>query len=214
MKNIEQPESVELNNQNFTESEERTAGEPNSNKTEEIQNSAEGSINLGKFKDAESLLKAYNSLQTEFTKKSQKLSELENSNTEFNKDEKLNQAIKELEQDYGIAQRFSQNIKQALKNVDADNYSNLAKEELIKNLQSSYKSAEEFACDEQFLQQFIYNNEKIKENIIKSYLANIKSNTPIKLVSNVSSSIPLSPPANPTTIKDAGRLAQKIIKQI
>lgn len=214
MKNIEQPENVELNNQNFESSEGRGADDLNSIKAEGVQNSTDGSINLGKFKDAESLLKAYNSLQTEFTKKSQKLSELENSNTEFNKEEKLKLAIKELEQDYGIAQKFSANIIQALKNVDADNYSSLAREELLKNLQASYKSADEYACDEQFLQEFIYNNEKIKENIIKSYLTNIKNGSPVKLVANINSSIPLSPPSSPTTIRDAGKLAQKIIKQI
>lgn len=44
--------------------------------------SNEGS--LGKFKDAESLLKAYNNLQAEFTKKCQKLSELTKSFAEEN----------------------------------------------------------------------------------------------------------------------------------
>ena len=34
-------------------------------------------VNFGKFKDAESLLKAYTSLEAEFTKKSQKLATLE-----------------------------------------------------------------------------------------------------------------------------------------
>ena len=39
-----------------------------------------GSKGFGKFKDAESLLKAYNNLQAEFTKKSQKLASLESEN--------------------------------------------------------------------------------------------------------------------------------------
>ena len=39
-----------------------------------------GSNEFGKFKDAESLLKAYNSLEAEFTKKSQKLASLESEN--------------------------------------------------------------------------------------------------------------------------------------
>lgn len=214
MKNIEQPENIELDNQTFNDEENCTADNLNLNESESVQNSNDGSMNWGKFKDAESLLKAYNSLQTEFTKKSQKLSELENSNTEFNKEEKLNNAIKELEKDYNTAELFSQNIRQALKNVDADNYSQLAKEELLKNLQNNYKSASDYACDEKFLNEFIYSNEKIRDNIIKSYLANIKNGNPVKVVSNISSSIPLCPPNNPTTIKDAGRLAQKIIKQI
>ena len=43
----------------------------------------QGSNNFGKFKDVESLLKAYNNLESEFTKKSQKLSMLENENSIF-----------------------------------------------------------------------------------------------------------------------------------
>lgn len=214
MRNIEQPENVELDKQTFDEKENCTADDLTSNESEDVQNSKDGSMNLGKFKDAESLLKAYNSLQTEFTKKSQKLSALENSNTEFNKEEKLNNAIKELEKDYNTVEIFSQDIRQALKNVDADNYSQLVKDELLKNLQNNYKSACDYACDEKFLNEFIYSNEKIRDNIIKSYLANVKNGNPVKVVSNISGSIPLCPPNTPATIKDAGRLAQKIIKQI
>ena len=50
---------------------EQLTGEP------EIKSeNAEGSI-YGKFKDAQSLLDAYNSLQSEFTRKSQKLADLQ-----------------------------------------------------------------------------------------------------------------------------------------
>lgn len=41
---------------------------------------------LGKFKDANSLLKAYDSLQSEFTKRCQKIKELEKRISEYDKD--------------------------------------------------------------------------------------------------------------------------------
>lgn len=173
-----------------------------------------GSINLGKFKDAESLLKAYNSLQTEFTKKSQRLSELEHSKEEFSREEKINQAIKDLEQNHNIAQKFCQEIKLAVKDVDAQDYSGVVKDELLKNLEKNYKTASEYIADEQFLTDFVYNNPTIRENIIREYLANLTNASPVRVASNISSSIPISPPNIPTTIKEAGSLAKNIIKQV
>lgn len=179
-----------------------------------VSQTLKGSTNLGKFKDAESLLKAYNSLQTEFTKKSQRLSELENSKTEFTREEKINQAIKELEQNYNIAQRFSQDIKQAVKDVECTDYRQAVQQELLKNLEKNYKSASEYMTDEDFLNNYVYNNQAIRDNIIRDYLANLTNSAPVRVVSNISSSIPISPPNAPSTIQEAGRLAKNIIKQV
>ncbi len=173
-----------------------------------------GSINLGKFKDAESLLKAYNSLQTEFTKKSQRLSELENSKDEFTHEEKLNQAIKELGSSYDIALKFSNEIKQDLKDVKVENYAQVVRDELLKKLSSKYKSASDLVMDEKFLSDYIYSNQTIKDNIIRDYLSQLTNVTPTRVMSNISGSIPVSPPNIPTTIKEAGNLAKNIIKKI
>lgn len=173
-----------------------------------------GSINLGKFKDAESLLKAYNSLQTEFTKKSQRLSELENSKTDFAREEKINEAIRELTKNHNIAQQFSDKIKQAVKDKDVENYGQIVSEELLKNLEQNYKSASDLINDQQFLNDYIYNNSTIRENIIRDYLSNLTNVAPTRVMSNISSSIPVSPPNIPTTIQEAGKLAKNIIKKI
>ena len=153
-------------------------------------------------------------MQTEFTKKSQRLSELENSKTEFSREEKINKAIKDLEQNHDIAKKFCQEIKQAVKDVDSDNYTQTVKDELLSRLAISYKTADDYAADEQFLNKFVYNNPTIKENIIREYLSRLTNTTPVKVVSNLSSSIPISPPNIPATIEEAGKLAKNIIKQI
>ena len=44
---------------------------------EQTQGETEGKVSLGKFKDVAALLDAYNSLQSEFTKRCQKVKELE-----------------------------------------------------------------------------------------------------------------------------------------
>lgn len=218
--NMEQPNSQTLYEGENGEQLQVASDQDNTNQVDETSESSvsqitdKGSVNLGKFKDAESLLKAYNSLQTEFTKKSQRLSELENSKTEFTREEKINKAIKELEQSYNIARNFTQDIKQAVKDVDSADYSQIVREELIKNLEKNYKSANQYIEDEQFLKDYVYNNKAVRENIIRDYLANLTSTSPVRVVSNISGSIPVSPPNMPTTIKEAGRLAKNIIKQV
>jgi hypothetical protein len=194
--------------------ESNTAETNRSNQESISQINDNGSINLGKFKDAESLLKAYNSLQTEFTKKSQRLSELENSKTEFVREEKINEAIKELTQNHNIAEQFSNQIKEAVKDIDAQNYAQIVSEELLKNLERNYKSASDLINDQHFLQEYVYSNNNIRENIIRDYLTSLTNVTPTRVMSNISSSIPISPPNIPTTIQDAGKLAKNIIKKI
>ena len=67
---------------------------------EESADSCEGSSNVdteeksfGKFKSSEALLEAYNSLQAEFTKKCQRLSELEKEKTNEQSQEKQDSAV-------------------------------------------------------------------------------------------------------------------------
>ena len=76
----------------------------------------------------------------------------------------------------------------------------------------NYKSAEQFSQDEEFLNNYVFSNQEIKDKIVKDYLSKITQNSPIK-VENGGSSITLSPPKVPTTIKEAGKLAKSIIKQ-
>ena len=219
MNDMEQPISQTLQTEEVGEQlqmvgNQNNFDETNQNAENAVSQELKGSVNFGKFKDAESLLKAYNSLQTEFTKKSQRLSELENSKTEFSREEKINQALMELTQNYDIAQKFSEEIKLAMKDVEASDYRQLVKEELLKKLQHNYRSAQDYVADEEFLKNYVYNNSNIRENIIREYLANLTNTSPVKVVSNISSSIPISPPNTPLTIKEAGQVAKNIIKQI
>ncbi|MBO5910331.1 MAG: hypothetical protein J6Q15_02355 [Clostridia bacterium] len=218
MKNMEQPNEIlqkeDSREELYNAGVESSAVSTDRSDESSVSQNVNGSINLGKFKDAESLLKAYNSLQTEFTKKSQRLSELENSNTEVTREEKINQAIKELEQNHNIAQQFSQDIKLAIKDMESSDYKQIVQEELLKNLEKNYKSANDYILDEEFLNNYVYNNQAIRDNIIREYLTNLTNTSPVRVVSNISSSIPVSPPSMPATIKEAGKLAKNIIKQI
>ena len=85
-------------------------------------------VDFGKFKDAESLIKAYSSLEAEFTKKSQKLAMLE---SEVNKEKEEQNRLAELDKQvedfvtkFEAVKPFSSALKASLQNQDA----NLAEE--------------------------------------------------------------------------------------
>ena len=81
-------------------------------------------------------------------------------------------------------------------------------------MEQNYKSASDLINDPQFLNDYVYNNATIRENIIRDYLSNLTNVAPTRVMSNISSSIPVSPPNIPTTIQEAGNLAKNIIKKI
>ena len=176
----------------------------------EIKN--EGSKVYGKFKDAESLLKAYNSLEAEFTKKSQRLSLLEGENEKtqlkLNKQAENEKRVEEFVSKFEFAKPFSSALKESLQNNE-DVDINI---EALNIVSKTYKTAEDYSQDDEFLNNYIFSNQTIKDKIVKDYLKNITQNSPIKMDGG-SSSISLSPPNVPKTIKEAGRLAKTIIKQ-
>jgi hypothetical protein len=56
---------------------EQTVSSSHTEKSEVVTGEAERKVSYGKFKDLDALLSAYNSLEAEFTKRSQRLKELE-----------------------------------------------------------------------------------------------------------------------------------------
>ena len=171
-----------------------------------------GSKEFGKFSSAESLLKAYNSLEAEFTKKSQKLASLESENVktqnELNRKAEQERKVEEFVNKFEIVKPFTSALKESLqKSEEID-----IKEEAIRLIASTYKTPEDYSQDDEFLNNYIFSNQEIKDKIVKDYLSKITQNSPIK-VENGASSITLTPPKVPKTIQEAGNLAKTIIKQ-
>ncbi len=171
-----------------------------------------GSKSFGKFKDAESLMKAYTNLEAEFTKKSQRLSMLEQESEKQTEAQMKKQAqekmVDEFVSKFEIAKPFSSALKETLANDERIDL----KDEAIRLISSTHKTAEQFSVDENFLNNYIFSNQEIKDKIIKDYLKKLPQTGPIK-IENGSKSISLTPPANPKTIGEAKQLAKSIIKQ-
>lgn len=121
-------------------------------------------VSLGKFKDIQSLEKAYRSLQSEFTRKCQRLAELE------------------------------RHLESAADNGDPP------------------APPESLLEDGEFVERYILSNKAIFDRVLEKYLKElIKSQAPAT-VSGVRGMMPLTPPAKPRTIYEAGKLAEKMFK--
>lgn len=180
-------------------------------KTETLtaESDKEREVSYGKFKSAEELLKAYNSLQSEFTKRSQKLKEYETKNAET---EKLEGQVAEFVEKYPIAEKFADEIATELANAQKDGGpAEKLEGALIKILSGKIRTAEQMAEDEEVINR-VLNAEKNREKIIEGYLEKVKSNEVPKVLPK-GGAIPVAAPVRPKNIREAGMLALKIIEQ-
>lgn len=154
---------------------------------------------LGKFKDAAKLLDAYNELQSEFTRKCQKLSLLEkklqegltqdgsresldNSKNEFAWKEKLNEFL----QTHSKAGSLMEEIANEMAENKSDDVNIEDFEKAYsKVIEKKYIPENELAENEEFLNKYIYSNDQIKNKIINEYVSSLQSNkSPITITND------------------------------
>lgn len=181
---------------------------------------------LGKFKNSEKLLDAYNELQSEFTRKCQKLSEAEKKlqenmkegesgtpNSDVSNEFAWNKNIKEFLQSHKYANSFAEEITNELINDkelrDAENGLEKA---YLKVLDKNYVQPKYLVKDQSFLENHIYNNEEIKDKIIKEYIASLqKAQSPIT-VSNGGYDKSTVSVSGINTLEDARKYVENMFK--
>ncbi len=159
------------------------------------------SVSLGKFKDVKSLFDAYNSLQAEFTRRCQKVKELERENERLNNEitlaSKSSLSIGEDTEDEKLAQETSSKVDDGTEKLSTN-----------KSLQEQidyYKSSE-------YLFDAINNNQSVKDEIINRYLNSVQSSKPtVKLITGNGQSV-VTPPSTPKTLVEAGEIARQIFE--
>ena len=182
----------------------------------EIQNmqpeNSDSSI-YGKFKDAQSLLDAYNSLQAEFTRKSQKLSEIQkqfDTNALFSKSDSLEEILT----DSTDLEKYKKEVTEILEH-DLE-ISNLPNKNFVavKIIKEAERKAAETLNNQNFIDKYIESNENLKTKIISDYLSSLnESQAAPKVITGNSSNIYFSPSLNmPKTLKDAGEILSKMLK--
>ncbi len=178
-----------------------------------------GSLN-GKFQNEQELLKAYQNLEKEFTKKSQELSSLK----------KQNDAKNSLNDELFFGEKWASDVEKfLLENPKAKNHaveiSNLLIEDKeLKNtknplqsawqiwLTKNFKEQEDYLQDESFLEKVCQNNQ-VKNRVISCYLSEInkRDNTPPILKNSLVGGNLKS--RKTTTLEEAKELAKKIFNK-
>lgn len=194
----------------------------NTNQLESLDTVDSGatSSSMGKFKNAESLHSAYLDLEKEFTKKSQRLSELE---------KKQEQDNVEKSTPYYLKENWREEIKSFLStHNNALDYASEISDELMKDnnlaclpnslelayskvLARKYKSADEMINDKEFIEQKILKNEQVKNQIIKDYLKNVGlKDTPPVVLSTKGSTVGFGVQDKPKSLNEAKKMVEKL----
>lgn len=163
----------------------------------------DNSVSLGKFKDAQSLFDAYNSLQSEFTRRCQRVKELERENERLNKEitnaskNNLSSGVIEQEDVKKVAENTSLKVNDGTEEI-------LAQQSLQEQI-DYYKSRE-------YLFDALNKNQDVKDEIINGYLSSVQSSKPtVKLMTGNGSSV-VTPPSKPKTLVEAGEIARQIFE--
>ncbi len=172
---------------------------------------------LGKFKSVQALMDAYNSLQAEFTKKCQLLSELKKDKTESPLDdgvavtqnqsavseEAMGQFLLENREAEGYAEEIKQMVASANPNT-TNPYEVAWAKVLLGRLKEGEKS-------DQVINQYVLSNENVKNKIIENYLQELsKSKPPYVMSSQGGERVSGVVPDAPKTLVDAKKLVDKM----
>ena len=168
---------------------------------------------FGKFKDAESLLKAYESLESEFTRRSQRLKAIEGELLARSEKDKTGLEVVEKSLDKGedngqflLFDKYAEEIREEKSKGDKNTDTASA---YIKVLERKLNDAENKLSEQKpnFDQGF---GEEFSERIIKEYLKKIVQAKPTaKLIGGVAL---VAPPQKPQSIAEASVIAKNYIK--
>ncbi len=198
-------------------------------KTED-DNSTKGIIDssLGKFENADELKKAYEALEKEFTKKCQKIKELEGKTSEVDNTAKEKVPTEKNTNEKKID--WKEQVNHLMKENDffKENITLIADEikekpELaeksdgllvaLNNVMSkNYKAKKDLASDNEFLENYIFSNEKIRGKMIEDYLLNVASKKTVKVINGKNSLLPLTPKSRLSSFSEAGNVAKEMLE--
>ena len=195
----EQPEDLVLEEETTDGSQQ---GEIEESKQEESK--ADKGETIGKFKNVEALLDAYNNLEKEFTKKSQRLAEFEKDKMEEEKelDSQVDNKLKTFLSSNGEANSYSEELKkrvlenESLKKMD-DPFSYVWAEMIFEKLKGSSETDGEVA-------NYVLGNEKLKNIVLEKYVNQLTENkSPIKISSAGKRVATSTATQKPQNLKDA-----------
>lgn len=202
---------IVTNNDNQTPDVEAEEGlqEDKQKETENDGENKEQQQNFGKFKNPTELYKAYCELEREFTKRSQKLKQLESEQGGFASEEQWREAVDKFFNETPSAKSFAKEIAcKIMEEPQLKNDRNCLSVALTRVLLDKFKSPEELMQDGQFLEKYVFGSKDVKDRIVSEYLSGVRNGQPpIILVENGTQCV--APSLKPRTIQEAGMMFLK-----
>ena len=190
---------------------------------DEVESRAGSQDNLGKFKSVQALMDAYESLQSEFTKKCQLLSQYQKDKTDIsedeqNKEEKTEEGQKEEgfnQEEFmqflsgnGRAREYAEEIKSAFGQISQKQKSpyQVAWESVVANHLNDENKA-----GDPIINEYVLSDENVRNKIIEGYIRQLSSSQPpLTLSSGRGQSAAQVMPDRPQTLADAKRIVDQM----
>lgn len=200
-----------------TEQTEQTAMTAAEGKTAENKDAETGgnesSGGFGKFRDKDELLKAYENLEKEFTKRSQKLKAMEKTAAGIPVKPDWGARVEGFLERYPLARGFLPEMeKEVAENSDLLANENCLEIAFLKALSKNWKSPDDYASDKEFLLKSVKNDAAVRDAVIAEYIGGLFGKNAPKTISGGGAS-PLNAPRRATSIEDAGAMAMGILNK-
>ena len=182
---------------------------------------------LGKFKDTESMLKAYNNLQAEFTKKCQKLSETTQELDEVQR--RLAETQKKDNTPLYEQEGWQEAVESFLKNNDkAKNYSKEICDEILSDLElakspnalplawervmnKNFYSPDMLAESSDFINEKILSKSEVKQQVLNEYFKGLQNTTNPPVIAK-SGAVPKVTEVVPKSMAEAKAMVEDLFK--
>ena len=167
---------------------------------------------LGKFKSVEDLMDAYNSLQSEFTRKCQQLSQTLKDKTEIEvpkeretfDEGKFNEFLEENDK----AKNYADEIKNLVTQQGSASYEDAWGRALLNRIKSDENSS-----SDPLINQYVLSNEELKNKVIEDYLERLKgTSAPYVMASSGGERLSSVSEQSPTTLEEAEVLTRKMFE--
>ncbi len=164
---------------------------------------------IGKFKNGHALLEAYNALQAEFTKKCQRLSELEKEKTVEQSQEKKDERLQAFLSSSQDASHYKDEFTAFAKSEGSDSES--LDGVWAKFILSKLSKNEERYTEDPIVQKYIFQDENVRNKIIENYIRELNHFKPPVIMSKQSGQrVAEQKPATPTSLKEAKMLVEEM----
>lgn len=159
---------------------------------------------IGKFKNPQELLRAYSELEKEFTKRSQKLKALESGKSAPVTEGDFKVAVDKFFTKIPSAKAFAKDIaNEILLDPSLKNDANCLDVALLRVLTDKFRTPEQLMEDGQFLNDYVFRSEKVRDAIVADYLDGVrKGSLPYTLHGDGMQCV--APKVKPKSIEEAG----------